>query len=191
MAGIERLKRRAEFLRVASGRRKWVAPGLILQVARRQVEAPSTAGREGPAVPCVGFTASRKVGHAVQRNRARRRLRAAADEITDEHLHEARKRAKDLWHATQLLRPAAPKKLKRLSRRAHRLADLLGDDHDLAVLEQALRRLGPGELALRRSIIADLERVRGRLQKKARSRGKPVFRKKTRRLLGKLSARAA
>jgi ribonuclease P protein component len=85
MAGIGRLKRRAEFLRVASGRRKWVAPGLILQVARRQDETPSTADREGPAAPCVGFTASRKVGIAVARNRARRRLKAAVEQVLPLH----------------------------------------------------------------------------------------------------------
>lgn len=33
----------------------------------------------------VGFTVSRKVGNAVERNRARRRLRAVADEIMTEH----------------------------------------------------------------------------------------------------------
>ncbi len=69
MVAMARLTRRAEFLRVADSRRKCVTPGLILQ-----------------AVPCanataaesrVGFTASRKVGIAVERNRARRRLKAA------------------------------------------------------------------------------------------------------------------
>lgn len=50
-------------------------PGLILQAA------PRPMGRaEGPGLR-VGFTASRKVGNAVIRNRAKRRLRAAAAEI--------------------------------------------------------------------------------------------------------------
>ncbi|TAD88736.1 MAG: ribonuclease P protein component [Alphaproteobacteria bacterium] len=64
---IPHLSRRAEFLRVAAARRKWAAPGLVLQVAARA----DTSG------PRVGFTASKKVGNAVARNRARRRLRAA------------------------------------------------------------------------------------------------------------------
>ena len=73
MAVVERLKRRPEFLRVAGARRKWVAAGLILQADRRipPGEGPSDGLR-------VGFTVSRKVGNAVARNRARRRLRAAA-----------------------------------------------------------------------------------------------------------------
>ena len=63
MAPLQRLTRRAEFLTVAAGRRKSVAPGLILQ----------------------GFPASRKVGNAVARNRARRRLRAAAAAVLPAH----------------------------------------------------------------------------------------------------------
>jgi ribonuclease P protein component len=43
--------------------------------------APRAAGEEGAAVVRVGFTASRKVGNAVVRNRAKRRLRAAASQI--------------------------------------------------------------------------------------------------------------
>ena len=69
MAAMARLRRRAEFLRVADSRRKWVTPGLILQAAPCQT-ADSAATR-------VGFTASRRVGIAVDRNRARRRLKAA------------------------------------------------------------------------------------------------------------------
>ncbi len=78
MAGIARLKRRAEFLRVAGVRRKWVTPGLILQAA------PQPAGDASPTVR-IGFTASRKVGIAVLRNRARRRLRAVVDRVMPLH----------------------------------------------------------------------------------------------------------
>lgn len=70
-ASLPRLKRRAEFLRVAGANRKWATPGLVLQAAERAGEAEGAAR--------VGFTVSRKVGNAVQRNRVRRRLRAAAD----------------------------------------------------------------------------------------------------------------
>ena len=66
---IERLKHRAEFLNVADARRKFVAPGFVLQARPRGDER---------ALVRVGFTASRKVGGSVVRNRARRRLREAA-----------------------------------------------------------------------------------------------------------------
>ena len=68
------LKVRTDFLRVAASRRKAVTPGLILQAAARP------PGLDGRGVR-VGFTASRKVGNAVVRNRAKRRLRAAAARI--------------------------------------------------------------------------------------------------------------
>jgi ribonuclease P protein component len=77
-SSVGRLKRRADFLRVAAVRRKWAAPGLILQVA-----AQPQSSSEGPAEESirVGFTASRKVGNAVKRNRARRRLKALVREM--------------------------------------------------------------------------------------------------------------
>lgn len=77
-AEVSRLKRRSEFLRVASAGRKWVAPGLILQA--RRWAAGERDGADAPAIR-VGFTVSRKVGNAVTRNRVRRRLRAAVDQV--------------------------------------------------------------------------------------------------------------
>jgi ribonuclease P protein component len=75
-SSIGRLKRRADFLRVAALRRKWAAPGLILQAAPQPESAEAS-----PDTIRVGFTASRKVGNAVKRNRARRRLKALAAEM--------------------------------------------------------------------------------------------------------------
>jgi ribonuclease P protein component len=75
---LGRLTRRPEFLRVAASRRKWVAPGLILQAYRRA--AAESGGGSDEAVR-VGLTASRKVGNAVARNRARRRLREASRQV--------------------------------------------------------------------------------------------------------------
>ena len=61
---MERLKQRADFLAAAGGA-KVHRPGFILQLRER--------GDENPAR--VGFTLSKKVGNAVQRNRVRRQLR--------------------------------------------------------------------------------------------------------------------
>ncbi len=82
---IPRLQRRAEFLRVAGSGRKWAAPGLILQVLRRDADSEAAPTAIGSAPLRIGFTASRKVGIAVARNRARRRLRAAVGEVMPEH----------------------------------------------------------------------------------------------------------
>ncbi len=64
------LARRADFLAAARGRRR-SAQGFTLQARRRATEEAAEGVR-------VGFTCSKKVGNAVARNRAKRRLRAAA-----------------------------------------------------------------------------------------------------------------
>lgn len=61
------LKRRAEFLHAAAKGRKVARPGFVLQLVRTAPGAPLR----------VGYTASRKIGNSVIRNRARRRLREA------------------------------------------------------------------------------------------------------------------
>ncbi|MCP4329891.1 MAG: ribonuclease P protein component [Alphaproteobacteria bacterium] len=69
---IGRLTKRPQFLEVAAKGKKKATPGLVLQ-------AYCHGNPEWG--PRVGFTASRKVGNAVARNRARRRLRAVAERI--------------------------------------------------------------------------------------------------------------
>ena len=66
--------------------------------------------------------------------RGRRAMERAAREPSADNLHRWRKRAKDLWYLLRLLRPAWPEVLGETTEQAHRLADLLGDHHDLAVL---------------------------------------------------------
>ncbi|HKA75991.1 MAG TPA: ribonuclease P protein component [Pseudolabrys sp.] len=61
---MERLRQRAHFLAVASGS-KAPAPAFVLQARNRRDEGPIR----------FGFTVSKKVGNAVERNRVRRRLR--------------------------------------------------------------------------------------------------------------------
>jgi ribonuclease P protein component len=78
MPAIGRLKKRREFLAVAASRRKHVSPGMILQSLTRPAEAAAAPSR-------VGFTASKKVGNAVMRNRAKRRLRELARELIPAH----------------------------------------------------------------------------------------------------------
>lgn len=76
-ARLIRLKTRGDFLRVAAGRLRAARPGLVLQAAPQP--------DEGGAALRVGFTASKRVGNAVARNRAKRRLRAAAASVLPLH----------------------------------------------------------------------------------------------------------
>ena len=75
---LNRLKTRRQFLHVAGTGRKWVAPGLILQVCPLEEDGASS---DETVNVRVGFTVSRKVGDAVARNRARRRLRQVAERV--------------------------------------------------------------------------------------------------------------
>jgi ribonuclease P protein component len=65
---IERLKKRADFLAAARGRS--CARGAVVLQARDRADDDSLVR--------IGFTATRKVGGAVVRNRAKRRMREAA-----------------------------------------------------------------------------------------------------------------
>jgi ribonuclease P protein component len=80
---IGRLKKRADFLRLNRARVRSSSTGLVLQA--QQMPAAITGGeQEGCPDMRVGFTASKKVGNAVRRNRAKRRLRALADEMLND-----------------------------------------------------------------------------------------------------------
>ncbi len=69
------IKQRRDFVLAANRGQRLGLPGLNLQARRRRADEPS----EAPVR--VGYTCSKKVGGAVQRNRAKRRLRAAAAEV--------------------------------------------------------------------------------------------------------------
>jgi CHAD domain-containing protein len=63
--------------------------------------------------------------------------RACATRST-EGLHEWRKRVKDLWYHERLLARTCGPAVRGQAKDFKRLADLLGDDHDLAVLREEL-----------------------------------------------------
>lgn len=70
---VSRLTNRPQFLHVAKGLRA-ARPALVVQAN------PSRAQDDSPQMR-VGFTATKKTGNAVRRNRAKRRLRVLADTL--------------------------------------------------------------------------------------------------------------
>jgi ribonuclease P protein component len=71
VTAIGRLKTRSEFLHVKGGTR-FTTPSLVLQARRRAAGASQL-----PHLARFGFTATKSLGGAVVRNRARRRLKEA------------------------------------------------------------------------------------------------------------------
>jgi CHAD domain-containing protein len=112
-------------------------------------------------------------------------LASLGDAPTDEQLHDWRKRAKDLWYHLRLLRDLWPESIKPLVKAASHLADLLGDDHDLAVLAALLRPdedgveppMPPVDLPAEQVDLVDdlIATERARLQSEARRLGALLY----------------
>ena len=66
------IRRNSEFGRVYARGKSYVNPGLVMYVLKTRSKKTR-----------VGLTATTKIGHAVQRNRARRVMKAAIDEHLD------------------------------------------------------------------------------------------------------------
>ncbi len=77
MPVLHRLKKRAGFLAAAKEDRHVATKGLVLQARLRKAEEPHTT----PKAIRLGFTATKRLGNAVQRNRVKRRLRALAQHL--------------------------------------------------------------------------------------------------------------
>ncbi|WP_284245244.1 ribonuclease P protein component, partial [Methylobacterium haplocladii] len=81
MPSIQRLRRRPDFLAAASGRRYHTER----MTAQGRVREPDEMRDGGPAEGIyLGFTITKRVGHATERNRIRRRLRGAVAAVGDD-----------------------------------------------------------------------------------------------------------
>jgi CHAD domain-containing protein len=109
----------------------------------------------------------------------RKAFRRAGRERTAEALHEWRKQVKYLHDALAALEGAARGQSAKIAKRADKLADRLGDDHDLAVLSQ--RRRAPKKL---RKLIAGR---RKKLQERALRLGEKLYGRKPKRVAASLS----
>ncbi len=107
--------------------------------------------------------------------RGRKAMARARKTSRVEDLHDWRKRAKDLWYHLQLLEPLSPAALKGLAGEAHHLSDLLGDDHDLAVLRDNLIDGGSAIRADTDALVALIDTRREQLQAQSRLTGARLY----------------
>jgi CHAD domain-containing protein len=96
----------------------------------------------------------------------RRAMRRAESAASEESFHSWRKRAKDHWYLLRILRDAWPEVLEPNAESAHRLTEVLGDHHDLAVLRADLGA---------RELVGDTEALSGAIVAYQTELGRPAF----------------
>jgi len=100
---------------------------------------------------------------------------------------------KDLWYAAQIVRPAARKRMKRVARTAHQLSDMIGEEHDLALLAEraAERRDRFDDDAAADDLAERIERRRAELRSAALELGSCLYRRKPRKMVRPLEHSAS
>lgn len=123
--------------------------------------------------------------------RGRKRLRAVEEEASVSNLHELRKRVKDLWYQLRLIRDADRPMIGALADHAHDLSDHLGDDHDLALLREQVKRRRDAfaSPADQRHLLQEIDQRRGELQFAAISLGERIYAEKPKKFRSRLAKR--
>jgi CHAD domain-containing protein len=119
--------------------------------------------------------------------KSRRAYDIARGDGTPEALHEWRKQVKYLEQSTRACAPRSRHRVKALLKAAGRLADLLGEDHDLVVLKARLETLDAAERS-RPAIARTIAARRRALQRKALKRGAALFSTKPGAILRELTS---
>jgi CHAD domain-containing protein len=101
--------------------------------------------------------------------RGRRAFRRALERTTERRLHRLRSAVKRHQYQLTLLEPLWPELIRASRHEAQRLGELLGDDHDLSLLERRIRSLveRPGGLSLGPALLAEAARAHTELRRDA------------------------
>lgn len=118
--------------------------------------------------------------------RGRKGFAEALDEPTAGNLHEWRKQVKYLWYQVRMLRGIWPPLLKPLADELRELAEVLGEDHDLAMLREALVRLMEDDTAELEMMVTVIEKRRAKLQERAMRGGSRIFAERPKAFVGRL-----
>ncbi|MES2790156.1 MAG: CHAD domain-containing protein [Planctomycetota bacterium] len=97
---------------------------------------------------------------------------------TAEHLHDWRKQVKCLWYQLQVLKPVWEKMQDEFGHELDQLAEILGDDHDLAMLHQVVmtEAIAGGHDAELEDLTVVIDRRRSELERAAFDLGRQVYR---------------
>ena len=171
------------------GARELRAAAAAMRAVRRAIEAVADAQlRQGT------------LGVGLERtySAARKAYARVTQRSTDERLHEWRKQTRYSLNELDMVAPLDRDKFKQRRKRARRLAQLLGDDHDLAVLNSKIFQHAKGPHAASRNaavedLMSRLAHRRKVLQDKARRLGRGLYSEKPNRMRKKFdrSLRAA
>jgi CHAD domain-containing protein len=112
----------------------------------------------------------------------------ARDHRSGADWHQWRKRVKDLWYEERLLSGVAGPACAGQAKDAHRLADLLGDDHDLVVLREALTGEASHTAADLDAVLALLDHRQQELRRQALQLGARVYAEKPKLFLRRMRA---
>lgn len=154
----QRLERERELARVTLGPRQIAQAAEGLREVRARVDEWELRDGGWRSIDC-GLRRTYRAG--------RRAVRRARIERSDESLHAARKRVKDLWYQLRLLAPVCGPTVRGQAQEADQAAELLGADHDLAVLRQTLVREAPDVAVDLDALIGLVDYRRDELQQQA------------------------
>ena len=160
-----------------------------VRAARKRVAGWPLEQRGWKAIEVGLQTVYRQGRRAMRAARAARATatRATRGDTSDEPMHEWRKRTKDLRYQLELLQGVWPEMLDPLVDQAHRLTDLLGEDHDLAVLRDVAREEATNGSAVDAELLfALIGERRESLQKDAIELGQKLYEERPRAFVARL-----
>jgi CHAD domain-containing protein len=149
---------------------KQVLPRMKEELAKAPCLTRRLAGASG------GWSSIRSGLRWIHR-RGRRAFASAYRSPTPERFHEWRKRVKDLHYAARMIEPLWPQSIDMLAAETHQLSDLLGDDHDLTLLERFLRESASSHGGRRqlKSVFGQIANQRDELRARARTLGERIY----------------
>jgi CHAD domain-containing protein len=182
VTSLETLLRRDHAL----ARRKLTRDGAAIDVMRDALRSSYRRSadwrpRHGADSPVQGVMRVYSRGRAAQER--------AQSHRTATNLHELRKQTKFLFHQLEALEPLQPDLITRLAKRSHRLADLLGDDHNLTVLRTRVTH-SPLERHDRVRLQRIIDHERAKLDRTALARARRMYRQSPAAFAARLDRRA-